>query len=324
MSEASTIARIVLVFGIVFSLVIFLYPGEETGWDRFQGNVQTLPSFNDPFAEGSITLPLEPNANGSTVVQKDITTIGCVEADFWECVRFNDANAYIRADEPTGSPDVSRFQVQFNDPPAGDRFLVGFQVDVVCRGDPDRSLLIVLDSPPGGPSILMNPNPAFCANTTTFQRLAFYMPNENNFFTWANVTTMEVSVFVQDEEDTGGAVDVIYVLLTIFGSTEQVGCDVPDGAWFPWVDEAACAAGQTGAIIGKGITFVLNGFDFVGQAISYGFGLLIGFGEMVGFLFNIPDTPDFIQGIITVFIVACILIVILRVLSLIRGTGVGI
>lgn len=330
--------KLVAAFGVLVLAVTLLAqdsrgPGTVSAWDDMTSTLETgvqFPVFIDPYAEGTLTLELVPNGNGTVIARKSIATVGCDIGSYFECVTADDgADSYIHMVEPTGSPDLSRFQVALNDPPAGSRFLTGLQVNIECRGDPDRRILIGLDATPGGPSISMNVNPAYCADTSTFNRLDFFQGNDNNFFNWGNVSDLEISVFAFDEEDTGGAVDVTFVSATIFFSTEFTGCEAPDGAWFPWLDETACAIGQTGAAIWKGIQFFLNGAAFVlvsiGAIFGFVFAVVGGFlGGMMGvgsFFLNLPDTPAPVQAFFTFVFVAIIGGILFVIVKVVRGTG---
>jgi len=105
-------------------------------------------------------------------------------------------------------------------------------------------------------------------------------------------------------------------------------CQPPEGAWFPFLDEVACSIANFGALVWRGILFVINGVSFIlvslglilvflGQVV---FGLLLGVIAMATWFLTI-DAPPIVQAIFGVFTVAAIAFPVLTVAQLIRGGG---
>jgi hypothetical protein len=104
-------------------------------------------------------------------------------------------------------------------------------------------------------------------------------------------------------------------------------CQPPEGAWFPFVDEIACAIINFGNAVWKGIQFVINGVSFIlvtlgvvlvflGQVV---FGLLIGIINMATWFLTV-DAPDIVKSIFGIFTITAIAFPILTVAQLIRGS----
>lgn len=105
-------------------------------------------------------------------------------------------------------------------------------------------------------------------------------------------------------------------------------CVPPEGAWFPALDEVACAIMGFANVVWKGINFLINGISFVlvtigvvlvflGQVV---FGLLLGIINMAAWFLTV-DAPDIVKSIFGIFTIGTISFVVLTVAGLIRGSG---
>jgi hypothetical protein len=95
-------------------------------------------------------------------------------------------------------------------------------------------------------------------------------------------------------------------------SNGTAGCQAPQGAWFPWLDETACSILQFGDLVWKGIQFAINGvfwiggwFIFMGQTIGNYIAVIV-------WLYQIPDMPILIQGFVDVVLTIWIIVIVVE------------
>src|SRR3990170_2186377 len=138
-----------------------------------------------------------------------------------------------------------------------------------------------------------------------------------------------VSIFYSKAPYGASVLDVSYINLQIYIATEATGCQAPEGAWFPWADEIACAIGQFGQIVAKGILWFFNGIVFVVTsivvALAYIASVIVSFlttaATVVVFFIAVPNVPPIVQAVIAIPFVIVGAVFVYSITTLLRGTG---
>lgn len=132
-------------------------------------------------------------------------------------------------------------------------------------------------------------------------------------------------VLLTNNKDSSVVVD--YISITFTTEDSGTGCVVPTGAWFPFVDEVACAVTGVGEVLWQIFGAVIGIFIFLGQALWWFVNTIANFIYGViatlAWLLTIPGAPPLAQGLIDIPVIASMGYMILYVIELIRGIGSG-
>jgi len=309
-SESVGVVKIVIVLGLVFILVGALYPG-ESGWNQFNASIQAFPTFQNPFDERISHTPLViadgNNDPGVGQVVNNANVTNCDDSDedpYWGCVTTLDAaGSYIILN----SSD-NQFTVDSDLIPVSTTLPVfTVIVNVQCRGETDGTSQFQAS---------INGSSNWFSETVTCTGInAWGNTTIINPFDTAYPLVSDFTGGLFRIVQVGGDLDVSFMSFTfIIGNTGE------------------CASGDTLAYIGcqlgsffsgviRFFRAILNGIIFLGALIGYVLSIIVAFFGMVGFMFAIPGTPAFVQALITAFIVGGLLLVIIAVLRVARGSG---
>src|SRR3989337_63601 len=138
MSEASSVAKIMIMIGIIFILVGALSPGAADACNAFASTVYTapdIPEFNDPFVEDEfVTTQLTPDAN-STIGEDAPTVVGCPANAYFMCLWNFTSGSYIELDTVETQFSVSMDMKALRPP----REIVMVFLDVACYSTTNTS-----------------------------------------------------------------------------------------------------------------------------------------------------------------------------------------
>jgi len=89
----------------------------------------------------------------------------------------------------------------------------------------------------------------------------------------------------------------------------NTGCQAPQGAWFPWIDETACAILQFGTVIWNGLLFVFNGLIYIGGWLVFIGQNIANYLSVLAWLFAIPGLPVIIQTFVDSILLIWLLVI---------------
>jgi len=116
-----------------------------------------------------------------------------------------------------------------------------------------------------------------------------------------------------------GIADVSYFSIEIINDSNS--CVVPDGAWFPWADEVACAIGNAANVLWKGLVFVFNGLIYIGEWLIF-IGQHISNGlSVVVWLYAIPDVPGYIQAFVDAILSIWLIVIGIEAFKIVKPFG---
>ncbi len=286
-----------------------------------------LTTFQDPFAlKEYISFTTVPVAkwSGTPPPPESDWLFGCTMADYYQCVESADGDnsfvripqnsvMYVKIRPPSDVPEdlrVSRIvvDIQARTEYTNISFFASFNETVVVRIFVPREVSSdgivdgILDTP--FLSLTGSALPRFVFDWTD-------VPDEFWFGTPAAAGVRSIDV------------SFVRVNFFLFGPAE---CEAGEGAWFPWIDEVACAIGQGVEWLLTALQFVVNAVVFTLQYIA-GWAVWIGtviaafisgtLGAMVWFL-DI-DAPPVIKGFFAIMQIAIIGFIFLVFIGLVRG-----
>lgn len=336
MGESSILLKIVLCVGILFVFVSVIYPApifideppQSTAWDSFSDSISQgpqFPTFVDPFVGNTYSHIRIPISNGTDDLPDSVS--GCTIADYWECVQFRDDGRFLTIE----SGDL--VTVNITDLPSPARVITDIVVRVSCRTNGDSETAVILyHETELTPDVIVGSFFFLGCNVGSFQEIAFSFSENDPATTarwdWSGIDTgWEIGIEIHPNLD-NGPVLVDYMEAQVF-SQDVVTCAADPGAWFPWVDEQACAIGQFTQLIFHGFQFIFNGISFV--VVSIGAimlyisiavgGLFTGLITTFGFFIALPGAPPLIQTSVAVIFVAFIAFIAFVLIKIVRGTG---
>lgn len=333
MSETSVIARIIIIMGIMFLLVGLLNPGAGTAWDNFSAEFTNFPDFDNPFdrEERKLTaFPDYPTLSGNDSGGPDPILTGCnaTLVERANCINTPDGRfTTITLNSSTSGSNAQFISFNWSRPDfeniSADR-LVSVRVEIDCwtydgpafkfwftwawnlagnniQSCPvdERPVRIVID--------------VTCPNTC----------GPSSLFPWKSHPFAMAKVLIQNNTpgfESRANFTFFRIELGVL-SDQSATCKAPDGAWFPWADEVACAIAQFGAVVWKGILFLINGAIFIGSILAWFAGLIFLFISLFTWFFTIPGAPAVVQTVITTIFVGFIAVLAFMFLKIIRGSG---
>ncbi len=327
MSDNTVVVKLIVVLAVVILLANMMGIGGSpfASLQNVLSIEPNLPTFQDPFALKEYTaFTSVPVANSDIGPPPPLPVFlfGCTMADYYQCIESADGDdSFVRI------PQGNTMWVKIRPPPEipSDLRVSRIVVDIQARTEyPNATFVAVFDAQVsvrvfvprevssdgivGG----MLDTPFLELTGSALPGAVFTWPTDDEFYfgtSGPGVRGLDTS-FIRVSFLVGGPVN----------------CTAPAGAWFPWVDEVACAIGQGVEWVLTGIQFVVAGVVFVLQYIA-GWAVWLGtviaafisgtLGAMVWFL-NI-DAPDVVKGFFAIMQIAIIGFVFLVFIGLVRG-----
>ena len=310
MGSAGTIAMIVGVLAITFVLIAGLYPGAGAAWDTFSETVQAFPQFRNPFDETiSSNPPLVADGDNSPEAAWNNGTVeNCDESDsvpYWGCVVSADGE-----DSYLSTPDGdNQFNVRYdNIPTTGSLPVLHAIVSIECRATVNGTFTIsILDSTLGvrysSPTVrCVGPWAEFIEMTVSA-----------TFVSIRPTVTQMTNGYIAFVGDTG-EFDVSYLSVSyVIGAENE--CSSADSLAY-----VGCLISSFFGTVVRGIRFVINGLIFTGQIVAWLFSVVAAFLGVVSFLFTLPDAPPIVQAVITGIVIALLVVVVLVIVGMARGS----
>jgi len=166
-----------------------------------------------------------------------------------------------------------------------------------------------------------------------FKKVTFYAINENpcvdgDTGCWAYAGFTEPSVFNQVWVQTNSShilisAVAVHINSVVPGNADGA-CVAPDGAWLPALDILGCQIDQAVRFTVRLITAIVNGIVYLGAVIYFGlsaaFNLVLGFFQMMGYLYAVPNAPFAVQIFLDVFVTGALVYIIFIIVKTIRGS----
>lgn len=331
MDDTSILVRLLFVLGVTFILVGTLTPGGDSAWNSFTDRIQDRPDFNNPFDRQEQRFTAFPdypanidNTTGQALPQLHGCTDTLVNVSY--CINTPDgADTYIQFNS-TDTAQIVTFnwsRTDFASIPASRVVYIHVDIDCWTISGPSLEFYIVWAWNLAG----NNENSCPVADYPVRISLQFDCPNgcgTNTTFPWESHPFAMASIQHSANNTASAPSQARFTFLRIeIGviTTQSATCRAPDGAWFPWADEVACAIAQFGHVVWKGIQFVTNGLIFTGQIVVYLITTIYEFFALVAYFLAVPGAPVIVQALFTLIVVGMILAVILIVLGRVRGSG---
>lgn len=306
MAEAVTLVKIFVFLGIVFVVAGLVIPGSDASWKDLENRLsgQGFPTFINPFDQNSVAYTRVPISNGTSDLPNSVS--GCTIASYWSCVQFREDNKTFRV---SATPN-HKVTVNVSDLPNISQVITGIVVHVRCQTNGTRGAVFLFhetelatDTFVGSSYSIPCPNTYFSEVTYSFGALD---PGNGNRWNWSTIrTAWQIGVSV-DVAYGNSPVIIDYMEVQVF-SQEVVTCTAASGAWFPWIDEQACAIGQFTQGVVKFFQFIVNGLSFIlasGAAVM-GLGLSI-FTGITGTMVFLLTTLAIVPVIGPIFIVTIV------------------
>lgn len=343
MSEATTLVRLLAVFGVIALLVTVLAegglgPGPITAWTNLQTTVAagvTFPTFSDPFLQNT-AYTIVPDGQQFTSPKE---AFGCLDTEYWKCLTSNDGDAsYVELSKNASSATTITPTMQ-NLTSILDIAFITLDVSCKSNGQTPNWLTEI------GTTIFNNPylpnpvHPEFpcpvgvyktttaISETSSFcdEALCYYNTNWNS--SW--VARIEPVLSAQSSS-VASPVDVSYVAITVYARGPS-GCG-PFGAWYELGDNlqvVACQIGHFIDVVVKTVQWIFNGVVFVLQSVvavllffsSVIIGTILGIVGVVTWMVTIPGAPESVRLIFGIFVASIIGGIVYIAARLLRGSG---
>jgi len=329
LSETSVVAKIILALAVIMLFVNLIMPGQNPAWVGLQATLSTglvLPTFTNPFDETYFS-PRTSIVDEKVTIQsfEVISFVGCENTTTGRvaCLNTKDGDSsYVRTNRGvftwnwSASPgDLDNTKIR----------RVRFTFLCLTEGNETAATTFGLNW--GDALVASNLS---CTIGDNYKTLTYDINTPTGI---ANpVSLFQTDAYIQIVETVAPYFPFIrfsYIEMEVSGEAQTAGCQAPEGAWFPWADEIACAIGRFGDQVYKGVIFFVTGVIFVGQVI-YALlsfivlvigGFLFGLVSSLGWLLAIPGMPSIAQGFITVIVLGMIGFILLVVLKVSRGSG---
>ena len=317
MASGIALVKALAVVGLLIVLTSAITGNTPPEWTAVRSSIQAgivWPTFVDPFAEDLVVFTFAP---GETVGDDD-ETVGCPGGDSWLCLENDDGDeSYVRVNATSGELLFMIANLPLNET----RHITNVVLHVTCRtedGEADATWRTGAYVPSG--------NALECGSF--YREYSFSMSKvpDDPFpaWTWTDLDAIDNAFGVEVFTDEAIFVTRAYVNVWTSGELE---CDAPPGAWFPWLDETACAIGNGARLVFNALTWLANGFMWLGATVvsiilfvgGVVVNLILGTLSVYGTLFNL-GAPSPVQEFIDVIVIVSAAYIIFVVVSLIRGT----
>jgi len=347
MSEAKTLFKMVIVLGIFF-LFVGVLPGGSTpqAWQDFQSQMdgQNFPQFSNPYQEIRTADRVPKSEDPNPGIQYDDFPDRCNNVSFevWECLLTNDgADSYVVLNSST--PDIGFNLTEFSGT-AGRRIISAFFTAECLSTRATVRIGIILNQ---GTVIT---NDGFeCAigqfSVSTFIINEITSPTAQPLWRGDNSCNMNsddcgVAILTPDDcfsapppegcpayDILGGGNEVWFssfrVRVTYIADVQSEDACVGDN----FFTNIGCAIENFGRQVWLFLTYVVNGLIYVFQVMAYGltaaFNLVAGFFQMLAFLYALPNTPEWAQIVVDVFVTAALVYILFIIVKTIRGSEPG-
>jgi hypothetical protein len=307
-AETETIAKLVMVLGIVFIFVGLLYPGQDSGWTDFEDTIRNLPEFSNPLRTTGIavlhpyqddpTLPPTDASNDAGVSECDISDV----SPYWGCISQGDDNgSYVWS-------TTNQFRVDIRSPSGGGLPVISVYVTVQMRvnsADESEVVSVFLEDDLENPQWFSEPDTLFASDE--FQDVTFGNAFDTPYPVMGSFNPGAVVIT--------GQIDVsnVVVTLTYLGTADCTGADT--------LTYIGCVLAGLFNTIVNAIGVVIGGIIFIGQILVYLLSIVVAFISMVAFFFAVPDAPPVVQGVFTAFIIGALALIIIAIITRVRGSG---
>jgi len=323
MSEASSVAKIMIMIGIIFILVGALSPGAADAWNAFASTVYTapdIPEFNDPFVEDEfVTTQLTPDAN-STIGEDAPTVVGCPANAYFMCLWNFSSSSYIELDTVETQFSVSMDMKALRPP----REIVMVFLDVACYSTTNTSWAAFMVDEDG---LIQYFFTGHCTPNT------WRVTRER----WEGLTAID-SIGYSTMFDEGNGTEILFGVgnqtarisyLRVFLMISAETTCPTFGDWWSIGDNLQVIGCQIGKFINTGVRmafWVINAFVFIVQgmiAVATYIGavigaLAVGIATSIVYLLTIPGAPVVVQAIIAAIFLGILIflgIVVARIIS---------
>ena len=351
MSSGTTLVKVLALVGLLIVLTSAITGSTPPEWTAIRSSISagvSWPAFWNPFTEEIVRESAYVEAPANLTGFSVQSVVGCENTSFGraECLGEPDGDAsYIRMavyNETYYGNSTSLFRHNWTNP----RFLLingpqlrKVQLTIMCRteaGTNTSTAKLLFDWNTYG-----NPVPSAidgdCKKGEEYSTIvltdtfASGLPDCDAAcfpFTLTNHTYQADIISLAPSFGVLGnpIVRISYIRIDIEYSL-AVNCEPPDGAWFPALDEVACAIIGFGNFVWKGIQLVGSGISFIiltlaGVIVFVGgivVNLILGTLAVYATLFAL-GAPSPVQEIIDVLVIVSGAYIVYAVVSLIRGT----
>lgn len=324
MSDQTTLAKIVIVLGVVFIMIGGMYPGQDAGWNSLRKAISSgpvFPAFNNPFNQNFLAATLVSNASQGTFT----SVTGCPTTSYWQCIASNDGNkSYITLHDTF---QQFSYNLSAYDPTGME--VTAATVDIWCRSNQTQTFKIFVDSYRTDESYRFNCPVSSDRQNASFSQVSFNLRpicgplGTNTYCTWFSNNFTHQKIFILTEPagpNPKGFTDFTYIQFNMY-TNRQTPCT---GNSF---DAFGCQVSRFFIGIANGILFVINAVSF-GVAVLYAIILFIG-GIISGFLLGlfstmswflaVPNAPAPIQGIFAALFIGLMGFLLVIVVKIVRG-----
>lgn len=355
MADGVAVAKIIAMLGFIVIFTAALSGSTPAEWTNAQNTIAAgidFPEFWNPFSPDVIRVtaytshPFRFGFHWDTPETPYITMSGCENTTFSrsDCLATADADtSYLRFDEDAA--DDAGFFYNYSNPQLADVTFASVRsivVTLMCRTLPGESSpfafhIILSDyfSDSGGTNASYEQE-GFCPKGDTYQNIVFRREFEGDtcvgaacsntiFIPFGNRSAGYI--YQRDYQNVGGPIALFTYLRLDVEYAVVSECRPPEGAWFPALDEAACAIMGFANFVWRGIQLVGSAIAFVILSVAAVLGfvgsivgnLLLGAVSVYGSLFNL-GAPSPVQEIIDVLAIAVAGYLILQIVFILRGS----
>lgn len=322
--ESASLAKLILLLGLVFFIISALYPGAGASWDGFKQQIsgQNFPVFDNPFSNRTYKSSLTAAAafcyatdGGLCNGQTTPAPTGCTFAQGYVCLQNpskGDA-AYITLVGDDGANN-NNFAVNISQDTFPDYSIQTVDFSVWCRSPSASAIAFKIRAvvPPQVPLTLSATCPAsqyYTKVSTSYTHQIVSSPYGSNvtFTVFRDGTQTGAIAFF-----TGIQVDVYFVpeQVTCTGNVfENTGCQISN------FGRTVLKIGQ--AIVNAGI-FIVSVFVFGFQLI---WSIFVGVFGSILFLVKLPDAPTEVQAIVAAPAICVLAWIGFVIAKIARGTG---
>lgn len=319
MSDNAASVKLIAVLAVVILLANLMGVGAASPFAGLQAaisNGPALPEFSDPFLLkqyiAHVAIPID-----NSTTPPDLSWLhGCDLDAYFRCINSMDGNeSFIRL------PLDDSFNVIMSPGPSGipdDVRVVRVEVEWQVRTTFANMSVVGFGT---------NEKVPIVDDTwDSFRRLSYTRipaPPLDNFTQWESGSMGIAALWGTGAP--GETIDISFARYSLYAAGAPA-CTSPPGAWFPWLDEVACAIGQA-------IDWAVTALQFAANAVIYAFqtlgGWLLWIGTVIGsFLEGIVamslwfldlEAPAVIQGFFGIMTVVVIGFFFLTIIQLVRG-----
>jgi hypothetical protein len=187
--------------------------------------------------------------------------------------------------------------------------VIDFVVSIQCSfpsGETGFTFNLYLSN--GSTNFVVTTNPDLCSGST-FQNYSF----RNDLDVAHLVSEFDANGLKLIVTADSGSADISYVHLTVhYGRMEVCGGGL---------DGIVCMMGWILNTAIDGFLFIINGLIFIGSAMVWLVQMAVSFFGIIGSAMSLPGVPTEIQTIINVVLIALVIMLVIAVFRIVRGSG---